>query len=149
MDSDYAADLYKRRSLAGYVFTIGNCAVSWRATLQSVVAQSTTEAEYMAIAEACRESAWLKGLYAELGCDDSIVNLFCDSQSAIYLTKDQMFHKRIKHIDVKYHYVRDVVDKGKLNLCKISTYDNPADMMTKPIPVAKFELCSSLVGITV
>jgi hypothetical protein len=123
--------------------------MSWRATLQSVVAQSTTEAEYMAIAEACRESAWLKGLYAELGGDDSCVNLFCDSQSAIYLTKDQMFHERSKHIDVKYHYVRDVVAKGKLKVCKISTYDNSADIMIKPVHVAKFELCSSLVGITV
>ena len=62
MDSDYAADLDKRRSLTGYVFTVGGCAVSWKATLQAVVAQSTTEAEYMAIAEACKESVWLKGL---------------------------------------------------------------------------------------
>jgi hypothetical protein len=60
-----------------------------------------------------------------------------------------MFHERIKHIDVKYHYVRDEVAQDKLKVCKISTHDNPADMMTKPIPVAKFELCSNLVGITV
>ena len=66
-----------------------------------------------------------------------------------YLTKDQMFHERTKHIDVKYHYVRDVVAQGKLKVCKISTHDNPADMMTKPVHVAKFEICSSLVGITV
>jgi hypothetical protein len=149
VDSDFAADLDKRRSLTGYVFTLGGCAVSWRATLQSVVAQSTTEAEYMAIAEACKESVWLKGLFAELCGDDTCINLFCDSQSAIYLTKDQMFHERTKHIDVKYHYVRDVVAKGKLKVCKISTHDNPADMMTKPVPVTKFELCSGLVGITV
>ena len=75
----------KRRSLTGDVFTVGGCAVSWRATLQPVVAQSTTEAEYMAIAEACKESIWLKGLYAELGGDDSCVKLFFDSQSVIYL----------------------------------------------------------------
>src|SRR5664279_2548708 len=124
-------------------------AVSWRATLQSVVAQSTTEAEYMAIAEACKESVWLKGLFAELCGDDTCINLFCDSQSAIYLTKDQMFHERTKHIDVKYHYVRDVVAKVKLKVCKINTHDNPADMMKKSVLVAKFELCSDLVGITV
>ena len=81
------------------MFTVGGCAVSWRATLQPVVAQSTTEAEYMAIAEACKESVWLKGLYAELCGDNSCINLFCDSQSAIYLTKDQMFHERTKHIN--------------------------------------------------
>jgi hypothetical protein len=60
-----------------------------------------------------------------------------------------MFHERSKHIDVKYHYVRDVVAQGKLKVYKISTHDNPADMMIKPVPVAKVELCSSLVGITV
>ena len=87
MDSDFAADLDKRRSLTGYVFTLGGCAVSWRATLQSVVAQSTTEAEYMAIAEACKESVWLKGLFAELCGDDTCINLFCDSQSAITLLR--------------------------------------------------------------
>ncbi len=66
----------------------------------------------------------------------------------IYLTKDQMFHERTKHIDVKYHFVRDIVAQGKWKVCKISTHDNPADMMTKPVPVAKFELCSNLVGLT-
>nr|ABA96191.1 retrotransposon protein, putative, Ty1-copia subclass [Oryza sativa Japonica Group] len=114
VDSDFAADLDKRRSLTGYVFTIGSCAMSWKATLQPVVAQSTTEAEYMAIAEACKESVWLKGLFAELCGVDSCINLFCDSQSAICLTKDQMFHERTKHIDIKYHYVRDVVAQSKL-----------------------------------
>src|SRR4051812_18577006 len=149
VDSDFASsDLDKRRSLTGYVFTIGGCAVSWRATLQPIVAQSSTEAEYMAIAEACRESVWLKGLYAELCGDTTCMKLFCDNQSAIYLTKDQMFHERTKHIDVKYHYIRDVVAQGEIKVCKISTHDNPADMMTKPVSVAKFELCSDLVGIT-
>ena len=75
--------------------------------------------------------------------------IYYDSQSAICLTKDQIFHKRTKHINVKYHYVRDMVAQGKLKVCKISTHDNPVDMLIKPVPVAKFELCSSLVGIIV
>jgi hypothetical protein len=149
VDSDYAGDLDKRRSLTGYVFNIGSCAVSWKAVLQPVVALSTTEAEYMAIAESCRELCWLKGLFAELCGVDSCINLFSDSQSAIYLTKDQMFHERTKHIEIKYHYVRDEVEKGKLKVCKIHTLDNSADMLTKPVHVAKFELCSNLVGLTV
>ena len=149
MDSDFAANLDKQRSPTGYVFTIGSCAVSWKATLQPVVALSTTEAEYMAITEACKESVWLRGLFAELCGVDSCIDLFCDSQSAIYLTKDQMFHQRTKHIDIKYHYVREVIAQGKIKVCKISTHDNPADMMTKPVPVTKFKLCSSLVGIMV
>ena len=103
----------------------------------------------MAIAEACKESVWLKGLFAELCGADSCINLFCDSQSAICLTKDQKFHERTKHIDAKYYYVRNVVAQGKLKVCKISTHDNSTDILTKPVPVAKFELCSSLVGITI
>ena len=97
----------------------------------------------MAIAEACKESVWLKGLFAELCGDYSCITLFCDSQSAIYLTKDQMFHERTKHIYIKYHYVRDVIAQGKLKVSKVSTHDNPADMLTKSVPVAKFELCST------
>ena len=83
VDSDYASDLDKRRSLTGYVFTIGGCAVSQKATLQATVALSTTEAEYMAIAEACIEVIWLRGLFAELSGVSSYITLFCDSQSAI------------------------------------------------------------------
>jgi hypothetical protein len=88
-------------------------------------------------------------LYAKLSGDTSCIDLFCDSQSAIYLIKDQMFHERTKYIDVKYHYVREVIAEGRLKVPKINTHDNPADMMTKLVPVAKFELCSSLVGITI
>jgi hypothetical protein len=112
--------------------------------LQPVVAQSITEAEYMAIAEACKESVWLKGLYAELCGDNACVNLFCYSQSDIYLIKDQIFHKRSKHIDVKYHYMRDIVAQDKLKVGKINTSNNHADMITKSVHVAKFELLSSL-----
>ena len=80
--------------------------------------------------------------------DTTCMNLFCDNQSAIYLTKHQVFHERTKHIDVKYHYIRDVVAQGEIKVCKISTHDNPADMMTNHVHVAKFELSLDLVGIT-
>jgi hypothetical protein len=61
------------------------------------------------------------------------INPFYDSQSSIYLIKDQMFYERMKHNDVKYHYARDMVAQGKLKVCKISTHDNPANMMIKPL----------------
>jgi hypothetical protein len=124
VDSDFAADLGRRRSMTCYVFTIGGCVVSWRACLQPTVAQSTIEAEYIAVCEACKEVVWLKDLYAELSRDTSCIDVFCDSQSAIYLTKDQMFHEITKHIDAKYHYVREVIAEGRLKVYKISTHDN-------------------------
>ncbi|KAG8480843.1 hypothetical protein CXB51_025300 [Gossypium anomalum] len=110
VDADFAGDLDRRRSLT--------------------VALSTTEAEYMAITEACKEAIWLKGLFSELNEDLQISTVFCDSQSAIFLTKDQMFHERTKHIDVRYHFVRDIIARGDIVVSKISTHENPADMMT-------------------
>ncbi len=147
VDADFAGDLDRRRSLTGYVFTIGGCAISWKATLQTTVALSTTEAEYMAITEACKEAIWLKGLFSELNEDLQINTVFCDSQSAIFLTKDQMFHERTKHIDVRYHFVRDIIARGDIVVSKISTHENPADMMTKSLPITKFEYCLDLVGV--
>ena len=79
VDSDYARDLNKRRSLTRYVFTIGGCAISWKATLKSTVALSTIEAEYIVVTEACKEVIWLKGLFGELSDRLHIIALFCES----------------------------------------------------------------------
>ncbi|KAG8475483.1 hypothetical protein CXB51_032327 [Gossypium anomalum] len=145
--ANFARDLDRRRSLTGYVFTIGGCAISWKATLQTTVALSTTEAEYMAITKACKEAIWLKGLFSELNEDLQISTVFCDSQSAIFLTKDQMFHEKTKHIDVRYHFVRDIIARGDIVVSKISTHENHADMITKSLPITKFEHCLNLVGV--
>ncbi|KAG8496528.1 hypothetical protein CXB51_007650 [Gossypium anomalum] len=147
VDADFARDLDRRRSLTGYVFTIEGCAISWKATLQTTVILSTTEAEYMAITEACKEAIWLKGLFSELNEDLQISTIFCDNQCAIFLTKDQIFHERTKYIDVRYHFFRDIITRGDIVVSKISTHENPADMMTKSLPITKFEHCLDLVGV--
>ncbi|KAF3680927.1 hypothetical protein FXO38_02057 [Capsicum annuum] len=101
--------------------------------------------KYIAITEAFKEAIWLKGLFGELRKDLQITTIFCDSQSAIFLTKDQLFHERIKHIDIRYHFVREIIGRGDIVVNKISTHDNPTDMMTKTLPSAKFEHCLDLV----
>ena len=73
--------------------------------------------------------------------------MFYDSQSAIFLTKDQMFHEITKHIDVRYHFVCEITARGDIVVSKVGTQDNPADMMTKSLPIAKFVHCSNLVGL--
>ena len=148
VDSDYAGDLDKRRSLTGYVFTLGGSAISWKASLQPVVALSTTEAEYIAVTEVIKEGIWLRGLLGELSSCSDKIDILCDSQSAIHLTKDQMFHERTKHIDIKYHFVRDIISRGDILVKKISTHENPADMLTKPLPRIKFKHCLNLIGVT-
>ncbi|KAM1838444.1 hypothetical protein ACFX14_020106 [Malus domestica] len=147
VDSDYAGDLDGRKSTTGYVFTMAKGPVCWRSILQSSVALSTTEAEYMAVAEAIKEAIWIHGLIRDLGVDQKQVEVHCDSQSAIYLAKYQVHHARTKHIDVRYHFVREIVGEGEIILQKIPTKDNPADMLTKVVGVAKFVHCLNLAHI--
>ena len=147
VDSNFADDLDKRRSLTRYIFIVGDCAISQKATWQTKVALSTTKVEYMAITEACKEVIWLKRLFGELSDNFKITTTFCDNQSVIFLTKDQMFHERTKNIDVWYHFVCDIIACGDIVEGKVSTHDNPTDMMTKTLLVAKFERCLDLVSI--
>ncbi|KAK9211123.1 hypothetical protein WN943_000497 [Citrus x changshan-huyou] len=136
-DSDFAGDLDKRRSTTGYVFTLGGGPVSWRSILQSTIALSTTEAKYMAATEAVKEVIWLKGLLGDLGVIQENITVFCDNQSAIFLGKNQTYHARTKHIDVKYHYVREIIESGVVLLRKIDTKDNPSDMLTNVVSGVK------------
>jgi 23S rRNA U2552 (ribose-2'-O)-methylase RlmE/FtsJ len=139
VDSAFGGDLDKRRSLTGYVFTLGECAISWKYQLQPIVALSSTEAEYMTITEAIKEVIWLKTFVGELCSFVAHIVVFCDNQSAVHLTKDRMHHKRTKHIDIRYHFVRDVVSKGKVFVKKIGTEKNPTNMLTKPLSITKFK----------
>ncbi|WVY90035.1 hypothetical protein V8G54_035549 [Vigna mungo] len=146
VDSDFAGCMDTRKSRSGYVFTLFGTAVSWRSTLQSVVALSTTEAEYYALAEGVKEALWLKGLVRELGFDQKSVCVHCDSQSAIHLANHQIYHSRTKHIDVKLHFVRSIVESGDVQICKIASEENPADMLTKPLAKERFLLLLSRIG---
>ncbi|GKV37331.1 hypothetical protein SLEP1_g45370 [Rubroshorea leprosula] len=146
VDSDYVGDLDKRRSLTGYVFTLGGSVISWKAVLQGKVALSTTEAKYMAMTEAFKEATWLRGLVGEFSLDCVAIDVHCDSQSAICLAKDYLFHERTKHIDVRFHFIRDVVSSGEIIVKKINTENNPADMLTKSLLVNKFKHCLDLLN---
>jgi hypothetical protein len=146
VDSDFAGDLDKRRSTTGYVFTLAGGAVIWLSKLQSVVAISTTEAEYMAATQACKEAIWIQRLMEELGHSQQQIVVYCDSQSALHIARNPVFHSRTKHIDVQYHFVREVVEKGSVDMQKIHTKDNLADVMTKSINADKFTWCRSSYG---
>eukprot|EP00253_Pinus_taeda_P011320 PITA_11320 len=134
VDADMAGDRDNRRSTTGYVFTVGGTNVSWVSKIQSVVALSTTEAEYVAATEASKEMIWLQRFMGELGKKHDIGTLYSDSQSAIHLAKNSAFHSRTKHIQLKYHFIRSVLEDGELKLEKIHTSQNPADMLTKVVP---------------
>ena len=147
VDSDYAGDLDSRRSQTGYTFKLGDSVICWKANLQSIVALSTNEAEYISCTEAVKEALWLKGISRELGIDQKKITIFSDSQSALHLNKNQMYHERTKHIDVRLHFIIKVIAEGKVELKKISTAETPADMLTKSLPLAKFGHCRNLLNI--
>jgi len=146
-DADMAGDIDSRKSTSGYLITYSGGAVSWQSRLQKCVALSTTEAEYIAITEAAKELLWMKKFLQELGLQQERYLLYCDSQSAIHLSKNSTFHSRSKHIDVRYHWIRDVLDEKLLQIEKIHTDDNGSDMMTKTLPMQKLEICRRKTGL--
>lgn len=146
-DSDYGGNLDRRRSLSSYIFTLCGGCISWRASFQSIAALSTSEAEHVSATEGVKEATWLLGLVIELGIAQGVIVVFCDSQSAIHLTKNDMHHSKNKHIDVRRHYIRDIVAIGKIVVEKVHTSENPGDMLTKPFPTSKFHHCLDLVGV--
>ena len=129
-DSDMAGDIDSRKSTSGYLMTFVGGAVACQSKLQKYVALLTTEAEFIAITEACKKELWLKKFLQELGLKQEKYVLYCNSQSAIHLSKNSTFHSRSKHIDVRYHWIRDVLDSKLLQLEKVHTDDNISDMLT-------------------
>lgn len=90
---------------------------------------------------------WIRGLISELGIEQKIINAFCDSQNAIHLCQNQVFHERTKHIDVRLHFIRDIIENGVVRVMKIHTSKNPTDMLTKHVPVAKFNVYLDLLQV--
>jgi len=147
-DSDYGGDYDNRRSITGYVFTIGGNTISWKSRQQKVVAISTTEAEYMALTDAVKEALWLRGFSEELGFAQESVEVNCDSESAIALAKNSVHHERTKHIDIRLHFIRDIINAGLVKVVKITSECNPADIFTKVLPVEKFEGALHMLRVT-
>jgi hypothetical protein len=109
-DADWAGDTDTRRSTTGYCFTLGGGAITWRSRRQPTVALSSTEAEYMAATEATTEAVWLRGFLYDLGFGPtSATTIYEDNQATIKLSENDVNHARTKHIDVRYHYLRECV----------------------------------------
>ena len=131
-DADWAGDINDRKSTSGYLFQLSGGAVTWKSKKQGCVALSTAEAEYIALSSAAQESVWLRQLTTELGSSPKTpTTIFEDNQSAIAMTKNPQFHGRAKHIDTKYHFIREQVNCGNIKLEYCLTEEMTADMFTK------------------
>ena len=120
-DSDWAGDISTRRSTSGHVFQINGSTVSWKSKKQNSVALSSTEAEYMALSEATKELLWLKMLFDNIGINQSSITLNEDNQGCIALAKNPGDHPKTKHISIRYHYIREHVKSGIMDLHYIDT----------------------------
>jgi hypothetical protein len=138
-DADWAGDPTDRRSTTGYCFLLGDSLISWRTKKQSVVARSSTEAEYRALADTTSELLWLRWLLHDMGVSQTSSSpIFCDNRSAIQIAHNDVFHERTKHIEIDCHFVRHHLLQGTLRLCPIVSADQLADVFTKAHPPGRF-----------
>lgn len=145
VDSDYAADTMDRKSLSGYIIKIGGASCIWGSKDQATVALSTCEAEYHAIIPASKELIGICRILKEVGVDiDYVPELLSDNQPAInWSISEQCPSTRANHIDVKVHFVREKTRKKKLKVSYVSSTDNDADILTKPLPHMQHQIVCS------
>jgi hypothetical protein len=139
-----------RRAILGYAFLIDGGAISWSSKRQEIVSLSTTESEYVAVTHGSKEAVWLQSLLSHVfGPFKDPTTLFSDNQSAIALTRDHQYHARTKHIDVRYHWIRWVVEQGTIQLVYCPTDDMVADALTKALPSPKVKHFAAGLGLRV
>lgn len=148
-DADFAGDVTTRRSRTGVLSIHAGGAVSWMSMKQKCVVLSTTEAEYVAACEGAKEAIWLHRLLSDITSVNSrCPTLYVDNASALKLAKNPEFHKRSKHIDVKFHFIREKCHEGKIRVQHVSSEHQLADMFTKPLSKTRFKFLCQEIGLT-
>ncbi|KAK1645984.1 hypothetical protein QYE76_063789 [Lolium multiflorum] len=148
-DASWNTDPDDSKSQSGYVFILNGAAVSW-ASSQGTVAKSSTESEYIAASEASSEAVWMKRFIIELGVVPSALDplvIYCDNMGAIANAQEPRSHKRLKHIKLRYHSIREYIEDGEVKICKVHTDLNVADPLTKALPRAKHDQHQNAMGV--
>ena len=139
-DSDFAGDTDGRKSISGYVIYLQGCPISWRSKGQKSVSLSSTEAEYMAVSEIATEILFIRSMLEFLGVTVELpIEVNVDNIGAIYLSKSATSSNRTRHIDTRYHFVREYIENGILKIVFVKSEDNDADIMTKNLCIRLYD----------
>ncbi|GJW50868.1 retrovirus-related pol polyprotein from transposon TNT 1-94 [Tanacetum coccineum] len=140
VDSDHAGDYVDRKSTSGICTFMRCCLTSWFSKKQTALAISTTEANYISAEKACQQALWMKQTLVDYDINLDDIPVLCDNKGAIDLSKNPVLHSRTKHIEIRHHFLRDNVQKGNISIEKVSSEDNIADILTKPLKREPFNL---------
>ncbi|GJW31765.1 hypothetical protein Tco_0051797 [Tanacetum coccineum] len=139
-DSDHTGNYVDRKSTSGVCTFVGCCLTSWMSKKQTVLAISTTEAEYVSAGKACQQALWMKQDLVDYEVKLNDVPVLCDNKGAIDLSKNPVLHSRTKHIEIRHHFLRDNIQKGNISIEKVASEDNIAGILTKPLKREPFNL---------
>ena len=146
-DVNYAEDPRDRHSTSGYVFMLAGGPITWKSKKQVSVTLSTTEAEYYALGIACQEAIWLKQLCQELQMVfNEPIEIYMDNTGAVTLSDNPVLHNRSKHIDIRWHFMWDLIQSKSIRTSHIPRIRNGADFLTKALNRSKHKRCCNLIG---
>jgi hypothetical protein len=146
-DVDWAENADDRKSTSGGCFYVGTNLVAWMSKKQNSISLSTAEAKYIAAGSCCTQLIWMKQLLADYGISQGKMIVYCDNTSAINISKNPIQHSRTKHIDIRHHFIRDLVETQVLSLEFMHTEHQLADLFTKPLDGSRFEYLRNAIGV--